>query len=128
MVYLDASAFVKLAVDEDESKPLGDDLRHRGRWTSSDLLRVEAIRACGRVGQVAVRRAEEAIRDVDLVVINPGVLAVAPYLSPISLGSGDAIHLATALSLGGDLEAFYTYDKRLADAARAAGLSVRSPR
>jgi hypothetical protein len=39
----------------------------------------------------------------------------------------DAIHLATALHIGGWLTAFVTYDKRLADAARAAGLNVEMP-
>ena len=40
----------------------------------------------------------------------------------------DAIHVASALRLGGDIEAFLTYDDRQAEAARAAGLTVASPR
>jgi predicted nucleic acid-binding protein len=39
----------------------------------------------------------------------------------------DAIHLASALAIRDELEAFVTYDSRLADAARSAGLSVISP-
>ncbi len=39
----------------------------------------------------------------------------------------DAIHLASALDMGADLEAFVTYDARLAAAARDAGLTVVSP-
>jgi uncharacterized protein len=38
----------------------------------------------------------------------------------------DAIHLATALRVP-QLSSFVTYDKRLADAARAAGLVVDMP-
>jgi hypothetical protein len=39
----------------------------------------------------------------------------------------DAIHLATALSVGSDLGAIATYDRRLASAATAAGLRVLRP-
>lgn len=39
----------------------------------------------------------------------------------------DAIHLASALSLGDSLALFVTYDDRLADAARANGISVAAP-
>jgi hypothetical protein len=38
-----------------------------------------------------------------------------------------AIHLATALTLGDDLGALYTYDARLQDAASAAGVGVLAP-
>lgn len=43
------------------------------------------------------------------------------------LRSLDAIHLASALSMGSELDALITYDVRLADAARAAGLTVVTP-
>jgi hypothetical protein len=35
--------------------------------------------------------------------------------------------LASALSLGSDIAGFVAYDQRLVEAARAAGLDVRSP-
>jgi predicted nucleic acid-binding protein len=40
----------------------------------------------------------------------------------------DAIHLATAQLLGSDLGPFVTYDDRLAQAARRAGVRVTAPR
>jgi predicted nucleic acid-binding protein len=40
----------------------------------------------------------------------------------------DAIHLATALTVGDDLEAIVTYDERMLDAARLLGLSTVTPR
>jgi hypothetical protein len=43
------------------------------------------------------------------------------------LRSLDAIHLASALRIGADLEAFVTYDVRQAEAARTAGLTVLTP-
>jgi predicted nucleic acid-binding protein len=45
----------------------------------------------------------------------------------MSLRSLDALHLATALEIGDDLEALVAYDDRLIDAARAASLHVRTP-
>ena len=39
----------------------------------------------------------------------------------------DAIHLGTALSIRPVLTSFVTYDKRLLDAAQAAGLPINSP-
>ncbi len=39
----------------------------------------------------------------------------------------DAIHIASALTLGEELEAVVTYDARMAEAARAAGLRVEAP-
>ncbi len=45
----------------------------------------------------------------------------------VTVRSLDAIHLATALRIGGQLTSFVTYGKRLADAGRIAGLTVDMP-
>ncbi|WP_328697269.1 hypothetical protein [Streptomyces sp. NBC_00342] len=39
----------------------------------------------------------------------------------------DAIHVASALSLRGDLTAMVTYDRRMLETARAEGLSAHAP-
>ena len=44
-----------------------------------------------------------------------------------SLHALDAVHVASALRLAPEIEAFVTYDDRQADAARAAGLDVVAP-
>ena len=59
--------------------------------------------------------------------MDDGILRGAGALAPASLRSLDAIHLATAISLGEDLTAVVAYDDRLIAAARRNGLSVRSP-
>jgi hypothetical protein len=51
----------------------------------------------------------------------------AGTLPPPELRCLDAIHLATALRLGEELARFVAYNTRLADAARAVGLTVDSP-
>ncbi len=40
----------------------------------------------------------------------------------------DAIHIATALAVGDDLESIVTYDERMIDAARLIGLPTATPR
>jgi predicted nucleic acid-binding protein len=64
---------------------------------------------------------------MNLVAVDDDLLDEAARLGPETLRSLDAIHLATALPVDEVLGAFVTYDTRLADAARAAGLAVLSP-
>jgi predicted nucleic acid-binding protein len=45
----------------------------------------------------------------------------------VQLRSLDAIHLAAAQTVGDDLRAVVTYDRRLADAAGALGFVVQTP-
>jgi hypothetical protein len=49
-------------------------------------------------------------------------------LGTASLSSLDAIHLASALLIRDDLEAFVAYDDRLLESAAALGMPVASPR
>jgi uncharacterized protein len=48
-------------------------------------------------------------------------------LKPVSLRSLDAIHLATALSLGREIAGVVAYDERLLEAAVHARLRIWSP-
>ena len=79
--------------------------------------------------EITLRR-ESVFRLLDAMeIIEPtrSVLSRAAQPLPTTLGTLDAIHLATALELESELEALVTYDKRLAQAAQAAGLTVESP-
>ena len=62
-----------------------------------------------------------------MVEINQAIRTAAQTAALTTFSSLDAIHLATALRLGEQLTSFVTYDKRLADAAEGAGLSVDMP-
>jgi len=118
---------VKLIVDEPESAALQHELGLWSAWTSSALLGVEAVRACRRLGEEVAVSAEASLSDIALVPMDDTVLAIARRLDPSELRSLDAIHLATALSIGRDLGAVFSYDDRLAAAAAAAGLRALSP-
>ena len=130
-VYLDASAIVKLGTAEPESLALRAWLRNRSPLLTSRISTVEVARAIGRneAGSVAAGRAaaREVFTSVALTELDAGIANRAAELGPGTLRALDAIHLATALALGGELAAFVTYDGRLADAARAAGLEVMAP-
>jgi predicted nucleic acid-binding protein len=127
-VYLDSSAFVKLVVSERESRALRSFLtRRRTRHASSAILRAEALRAVRHGGPEVLAHTRSALRRVELVAVTDGILDVAGTLEPRVLRTLDAIHLATALALGDDLDLVVTYDTRMAEGARLLGLQAVSP-
>jgi predicted nucleic acid-binding protein len=133
IVYLDASALVKLVRDEAESAAL------RAYLQGADLVSCELV-----LTEVprAVRRAvaRETDLPLDLLLARAGavieILALRPLDRKLLLGAGallepalralDAIHVAAAVDLD-PIEAFVTYDVRQAAAARLAGLRTMAP-
>jgi predicted nucleic acid-binding protein len=129
MIYLDSAAIVKLVHAESESQALRDWLDERAEvgWISSVLAEVESSRALARHAPAAVARLHLVLDLVDLVDLDAGTRILAQTVKPATVRSLDAIHLATALRVEPRLTSFVTYDKRLADAARVAGLTVDGP-
>ncbi|MDQ3680301.1 MAG: type II toxin-antitoxin system VapC family toxin [Actinomycetota bacterium] len=125
--YLDSSAIVKLAVREAESDALRRHLRRRRPLVSSALVRAEVLRALLPGGERALAAGRRVLASVDLVRVNDRVLDLAGSILPIELRSLEAIHLATAERLGGELGGFVTYDERLAAVARQLGHRVSVP-
>jgi predicted nucleic acid-binding protein len=62
-----------------------------------------------------------------MVELDASTRILAQTIRPSTVRSLDAIHLATALRIRPRLTSFITYDKRLADAAHTAGLTVDMP-
>ena len=128
-VYVDTSAFLKLLVEEPESAPLQARLVRWRQRASSELLRTESLRTLRRSGHAHVAgSARRLFAGLHLIRLDQQILDRAGELTPATLRSLDAIHLASALSIGSDLVALVTYDERLADAAAAYGIAVESPR
>lgn len=126
-VYLDASALLKLSVSERESLALIEYIgEHNPRIATSVIAEVDVARALQRL-RVARSDQEQAMRGVYLVHLDAEVRLNAMRLKPPFLRALDAIHVATAAAIGGDDLEFLTYDDRMADAARAAGLKVVQP-
>ena len=129
MIYLDSAAIVKLVHAESESQALRDWLDERAEvgWISSVLAEIESSRALARHAPAAVARLHLVLDLVDLIDLDAGTRILAQTVRPPTVRSLDAIHLATALRVEPRLTSFVTYDKRLADAARVAGLTVDAP-
>lgn len=128
--YLDASALVKLATPEAETDVLRAALDPYDARTTNRLATVEVARALLRRGAGTGDLAAEvleAFRGLAIIELDPAIAESAGRLGPPLLRSLDAIHLASALAMGAELEAFVTYDGRLAAAARAVGLEVVAP-
>jgi len=126
-VYLDSSALIKLVVREAESEALTAYLRTRPLRVASALVRVEVPRAVRRHGPEAISRAAKVISPVRLLALDDGLLDAAAMLDADGLRSLDAIHVASAMTLGDDLEALVTYDARMSGAAGRLGLTCDDP-
>lgn len=127
MLYADTSALAKLILDEPESTVLRTYVETVGALASSVLVVTELVRSVRRNRPDLEEQASLLLRGVALIEVDRAILDVAARLDPTALRSLDAIHLATALSLGRDLEALITYDTRMAEATRASGIVVRMP-
>jgi uncharacterized protein len=123
--YLDASAIVKLVVAETHTAEVERDAANRSALLSSRLSATEVLRAARRQPHRRVlQQVEEVLESFVLLDVTAAILKRAAMLDPPELRTLDAIHLATALSLGLAELDFLTYDARLATAARSHGLSV----
>lgn len=129
MIYLDSSAMLKLVRREEETTALLEwlGLHPDQPVVTSELGRVEVLRAARRIGGQALAEARAVVGDIDLVPLDRAVQDVACDIGSPLLRTLDALHLASAMLLGDALNAFVTYDHRLADAASSAGLVVASP-
>lgn len=129
LIYLDSSAIVKLIMPERETGALFELLAQWPERVSSALARVEVPRAVKRAGDDpgTIQRTGEVLDRLGLIRIDAEVLSAAANMPSTELRTLDAIHLATALSLGDQLGALVAYDARLAKAAGTNGLTALSP-
>jgi predicted nucleic acid-binding protein len=129
MIYLDSAAVVKLVHAEPESQALRGWLDERAEtgWVSSVLVEIESFRALARHAPAAVARLHPVLDQIELIDLSPRIRILAQTVQPVTVRSLDAIHLGTALHARPVLTSFVTYDKRLLDAAAAAGLPAVAP-
>lgn len=133
MIYLDSAAVVKLVRQERHSADLVAWLNTHNDvpLVSSVLVEVEVPRALRRSAPQALIGVPAAVGRLFRLEIDSTVRATAAAFAEPTLRSLDAIHLATAHVLanesGSPLTAFVTYDRRLLESAKVAGLPVASP-
>jgi predicted nucleic acid-binding protein len=71
--------------------------------------------------------AQRVVAQIAVVEPTAAIRARAAILEPVTLRSLDALHLATALEIGDELDGLVTYDARLSAAAATVGLAVLAP-
>jgi uncharacterized protein len=129
LIYLDPSALMKLVREEAETEALREwlDSRRDVPAVTSELGRVEVLRAARRVSDEALTEARAVIGDLDLVPLDRSVQDLAAEIGDPLLRTLDALHLASAMLLGDDLTALAAYDHGILAAARSAGLTTVTP-
>lgn len=129
MIYLDTSAAAKLVHPEAESASLTAFLTEHIAMplVSSALLYPELVRAVNRHKPELAARAIALLQRIMTVPLANDIVVNAATIGTPALRTLDALHLATAATIGSELQAFVTYDKRLADAATGIGLNVAAP-
>jgi predicted nucleic acid-binding protein len=129
VIYLDSSALLKLLHEETESETLADWLAAQAETpiVSSELAKVEVIRACRRINPATLPEATALLAGLDVIPLSGAVIDGAANVEGTTLRSLDAIHLASALSIEAELSAFVAYDHRLAEAASTVGLELHAP-
>jgi len=129
LIYLDASAIVKLVVEERESPALRAALRNRraaspARWRSSRFISPP---------HAADRRHPPNGREPSSPASRSSP-STSPRSKPPPVSASTAFERSTPStwplprSLGEDLESFIAYDQRLLTAAEASGLLTEHPR
>jgi len=130
MLFLDTSALLKRYVDEEGTALVLGLMEGDPDWAASALAEAEAaITIC----QLGLRETQEAMQlrrlrlDWERFVVVPVDSQCLTRAAEIGCASRirtlDAIHLAAASRLPGPV-ALVTFDRRQADAARAAGLRL----
>lgn len=129
MIYLDASAIVKLIRTELETSHLQEWLNERSdvALVSSAMVEVEVPRALRRVAPTSLPEIPATLGRLNRVEPDARIRAAAAAFADPDLRSLDAIHLATAVQLAEGLDSFVCYDQRLLRAAGLHGLPITSP-
>lgn len=130
LYYADTSAVIKLLVEESHSQAFAAfyDGHADAEWVSSALLRIELTRVVTRAMPALLPDARDLLTAFSYIAIDNDVVEGAINEPDRGLRSLDAIHLATARILGGDLSSLVSYDERLLKGAADAGLGTESPR
>ena len=125
-LYLDSSAILKFIFAEPESTVAKKEIM--GVLYSSELARVEVVRAVLRIEPGLIERALAVLSKIRIIKIKSAILVQAERLpNHVRVRGMDAIHLASADTLGRLGQTIVTYDKNMAKAALSLGYKVESP-
>ncbi|MGA7705918.1 MAG: type II toxin-antitoxin system VapC family toxin [Solirubrobacteraceae bacterium] len=133
-LYLDTSALVKLLVRESESEAIEVELLCWSKLATSLVSNVELPRAVSRAREERPNSVVDGslvlrgiLASTTTIALDERIVGKARDVKPTSVGALDAIHVASALSLGPDLTAVATYDKRMQEALALVNVEVLAP-
>ena len=125
--YIDSSALITIIFDEADAKAMKTFIG--STFYTSQITRVEVIRAVFRIAPEREKIARELLETLTIVPMRPAILTQAERLpEKINIRGMDAIHLATANTLDFlRINGLITYDKQMATGARELGFEVFAP-
>lgn len=129
-LYVETSALLKCYVLESESDECQSILDEHSHWITSRITITETLinlrkRLTATEFAIAFKLFQSDINLFDVVEFDSELSFRAVEVAEGNgLATLDAIHLASALRAKGPQVAFLTYDKRLANCAKASGLRV----
>ena len=92
------------------------------------ISRVEVNRSVNRININLLNVASDVLNQFRFSEVSVTILRIAEHFGPQkTLKSLDAIHMATVITLGENIEGMITYDKQLAKNAYNLGIKVLSP-
>lgn len=128
-LYIDASAMLKLYIEEPESAAcegimVADPAWFTGRHTIVEIRRNLSRLLNGRAVATARGQFESDWRRTTIIELDATTCQLAAEIAEVTgVRSLDALHLGAARRMGGGLT-FLTYDLRQAQVARSLGLAV----
>ena len=126
MWYIDSSAIIKLIKPEKESAALIKKLP--SSLITSRVSRVEVARTIIRHEPDLLDTTYDVLADIQMVPVEDAIITIAENLPQhIDLRSLDSLHMASALAIKNILKGIITYDKEMAEAAKALGFTTLSP-
>lgn len=128
IVAVDTSALAKILVQEEESAALRQWLAEGSTRNDEYVLSTIALTELRRLAirlDIDADRVEPVLRPFRIVRLSESILQLSGRLPDRHLGTLDAIHIATALSI--EATTLVSYDDRQTDAAAREGLHVVAP-
>ena len=126
MYYLDASAILKLIIEEKETNKLEKFIKNKS--CTSKISRIEVMRVINRSIPEAAESTQQILSRFDYINITDSVIRTAEsFLGLPTLKSLDSIHVASALSISSEIDGIVSYDKKMITNAKSLGLLVHSP-
>ena len=126
LVYIDASTLIKLIQTGSEADSLRRYLGDDSILITTRVALVEALRAHSAAENTGAA-IEELLSQLNTRELDATLAERASALVPGSVGTADAIQIAAGVELRSELDAFVTYDPRLAEVARGFRLPVVTP-